>query len=173
MWHCRNKQIHLWCSLIFLNLLKMVEFGFHSLESLVCLDSLPASTFIYSSKYSAIIVIFLLERYCQNSLLITINFWFLVPSIFIKGWHLMLSMRMLTGIAFFSFNVKEIIANLAALSSKTFYEAFTPPRTMPPLFSCLNNLLHSLVMMHLILILFQIGEKLKISHCTESSSLLD
>ena len=69
--------------LIWHNFMKMVEFSFHSLESLVCLDSLSTSTFIDPCKYLAVIVIFRFKRYCQISLLIakkllisTPGFWY-------------------------------------------------------------------------------------------------
>ena len=73
-------------------------------------------------KYSAVIVIFRFKRYCQISLLIAVSSWFLVPPIpiFINyDRAVMLYMRIWTDIASLSFIVKDIIANLAALSSKT------------------------------------------------------
>ena len=71
-----------------------------SLESLGCLYSLSVSTFIDPGKYSTVIIIFHFKRYCQISLLIAVNSWFLVPSIFIKyDRAVMLSMRMWTDIA--------------------------------------------------------------------------
>ena len=77
--------------------------------------------FIDPGKYSAVIVIFLFKRYWQISLLIAVNSWFFVPPIFIKDDRaVILSMWMWTGIASFSFNLKDIIANLAALNSKKF-----------------------------------------------------
>ena len=42
---------------------------------------------------------------------------------------------------------------------------------MPSLLSDLDNSLSSLVMMHLGLLLFEVGEKWKISRCTESNFL--
>ena len=75
--------------------MKIVGFSFHSLESLLCLDSLSASTFIDPGKYSAVTFIFHFNRYCQISLVIAVNSWFLVPPIFIKyDGAVMLSMRM-------------------------------------------------------------------------------
>ena len=64
--------------LIWHNFMNMVDFTFHSLESMVCLDSLSASTFIDPGKYLAVIVTFRFKRYCQISLLIAVNSWFLV-----------------------------------------------------------------------------------------------
>ena len=98
--------------IIWHNFMKIVGFSFHSLESLLCLDSLAESTFNDPGKYSAVIVIFRFKRYCQIYLLITVNF------IFIKyDKAAMLLMKMWTDIASLFFNVKDIIANLAA---KTF-----------------------------------------------------
>ena len=99
----------------------MVEFSFHSLESVVCLDSLSTFTFIDPDKNSTVILIFRFKRCCKISLLITVNFLFLVPFIFIKyDRTVMLVMRMSTNIVFFFFNVKDITANLVALKSKIF-----------------------------------------------------
>ena len=74
----RQKDPSLSVPLIWHNFMKMFEFSFHSLESLVCLDSLSASTFIDPGKYSAVIAIFHFKRYYQISLLIVANSWFLV-----------------------------------------------------------------------------------------------
>ena len=103
--------------LIWHNFLKMVKFSFHLLESLVAwIPCLPLHSLALT-----VIMIFHFRRYYQISLLITVNSWFLVPRIFISyDRAVMLSMRMKTDISSLSFNVKNIIANLAALSSKTF-----------------------------------------------------
>lgn len=137
---------------------------------LVCLDSLSTPTFIDPDKYSKSNRD-RFKRYCQISLLIGVKSWFLVPSTFIKyDRTLMLSMQMWTVIASFPFNVKDIAVYLGALSFKT-CETFVPPGTMAPLLSGLDNSHPSLVMMHLGLLLTEVGEKLKISCCRESNLL--
>ena len=111
----------------------MVEFSFHSLELLVCLDSLSTPTFIDPDKYSESNRD-RFKRYCQISLLIGVKSWFLVPPTFIKyDRTLMLSMRMWTVIASFSFNVKDIAVYLGALSFKTFMRDFRSSTDHGPL----------------------------------------
>ena len=83
----------------------------------------------------------------------------------------MLSMQMWNDIASLSLNVKEIIANLAVLSFKHLYETFAPPQTRSHLLQDLDNSSHSLLMMYLSLLLFEVLEKLKIFRYRESKSL--
>ena len=83
----------------------------------------------------------------------------------------MLSKQMWTDIASLSFNVKDIMANLAVLSFKHLCETFAPPQTKGHLLEDLNNSFHSLLMMHLSLLLFEMLEKLKICRYRESNSL--
>lgn len=63
------------------NFLRTVDFSFYLLESLVCLDSLSAFTFIDPGRYLAVILICLFKKYFQISLLVSVNPWFLVPPI--------------------------------------------------------------------------------------------
>ena len=67
--------------------------------------------------------------------------------------------------------MKDIRANLAALSSKTFMSNFRSSMDLGPLLSGRYNSLPSLVMMRQILLLFEVGEKLKISRYRELNFL--
>ena len=162
--------------LIWHNFMKIVEFSFHSLKSLVCLDSLCASKFIDLGKYLVVIVIFYFKRYCQISLLIAVNSWFLVPRPLPP---FSLSMTGLSccpcgyELIFHSFPLMWRTLQLIWLpwAPRHLCETFVPPRTMASLLSVRDNSLHSLVMMHLSLLLFVLGEKLKISCCRELNFL--
>lgn len=72
-------------------------------------------------------------HYCQISLLIAVNFWFLVFPMFFKyDRAVILSMQMWIDIASFFFNVEDIIANLTAFSSKKFVWNFRSSKDHGP-----------------------------------------
>ena len=154
--------------------MKIVGFSFHSLEFLVCLDSLSASGFIDPGKNSAVIVNFRFKRYCQISLLIAVNSWFLVPHIFIKyDRAVMWSMRMWTDTVLHLFPLMWRALWLIWLPWAPIHlcEIFVPPKTMALLLSGRDNLLLSIPMMYLSLLLFEVGKELKISLCREFNFL--
>ena len=154
------------------NFIKIVEFSFHSLESLVCLDSLAASIFTDPGKYLAVIVIFRFKRYCEISLLIAVNSCFLIPpfSLCMTG---LSCCPCRCELILHPFPLMWRILQLVRLplAPRHLCEIFVLPLAMAPLLSGCDNSLPSLVMMHPSLLLFVVGEKLKTSRYRELNFL--
>ena len=123
VWHCGDKQNHLWCSTHLVQFPEdiWVHFPFAEIHVLVCLDSLSASTATDPGKYLTVIAFFRFKRYFQITFLVPANSWLFKPHIFIKyDKAIKLPTWIWTDIASFFFIVKVIIAHLTALSSKAF-----------------------------------------------------